>query len=552
MKNLIAFLLVAGIIIGSTTRCARRGSPNGGPKDSLSPIMVTAEPEYKSIYFKEKRIKLSFDEYVKFKDLFKQLIISPPLKYAPVIKPLGSASKEITIDLLDTLKENTTYSINFGNSIVDNNEGNKLGSFKYVFSTGSYVDSLEIHGDIKDAFEKEPAENIAVMLYEINETYTDSTVYKEKPIYVTNTLDSTFFNITNVKPGTYQLIALKDFNNNFIYNPKQDKIGFLDKPIQLPTDSTFHLDLFQETLDFKILKPLENKIGKIIFGYEGIPDSLDIKLLSETPEDFRSFLNKDAKSDTLNFWFTPFDADSLQFQVKTKDLDTIYTVQLRTSKIDSLLLNTTVKGVLHPKDTFAITANIPFDSIKNNNITIIDKDTLAIPFQTFLDKSKTKLSIYFDRKRNENIQIDILPNLFVDCQGETNDTLQYKLKTLDIEDYATLKVGIKNIKKFPIMVDLITTKGELIERKYSNKETHFTFNDITPSTYLIRITFDSNNNKKWDTGSFLHKTQPEKIIYFNKELKLRANWTVNEIFDINNPSPILPKEDENSQFPLRR
>ncbi|WP_139957070.1 Ig-like domain-containing protein [Flavicella sediminum] len=541
MKNLIAFLLIASVIVGSTTRCARRGSPNGGPKDSLSPVMVTAEPEYKATYFNAKRIKLSFDEYVKFKDLFKQLIISPPLKYAPIIKPLGSPSKLITIDLLDTLKENTTYSINFGNSIVDNNEGNKLGSFKYVFSTGSYVDSLEVSGAIKNAFEMKPVENIAVLLYEVNEDYTDSIVYKEKPIYVSNTLDTTSFNITNIKPGIYQLIALKDFNNNFIYNPKQDKIGFLNHPIQLPTDSTYQLNLFKEKLDFKLLKPLENKVGKIIFGYEGSPKSLDIQLLSETPDDFRSLLNKDIETDTLNYWYTPFDADSLQFQVKTDLLDTIYTVQLRTSKIDSLLLSTTLKGTLHPKDTFAITTNIPIDSLNNSQITIIDKDTLAVPFETFIDKNKTKLSIYFDRSRNENFQIDILPHLFVSFQGETNDTLQYQLKTLDIEDYATLEIGLKNIKKFPVLVDLITTKGELVERQYSNEKTNFVFNDITPNSYLIRVIFDSNNNKKWDSGNFLEKIQPENVVYFRKELKLRANWTVNEVLDINKPT--LPKQD---------
>ena len=132
MKALFYSFLTA-IIFFSSVNCARKGRPNGGPKDTLSPIMVTAYPPYESINFEKKKIKLQFDEYVKFKDLNKQLIISPPLKNTPEITPIGTASKTVLIKITDTLKPDTTYSINFGNSIIDNNEGNQLGAFKYVF-----------------------------------------------------------------------------------------------------------------------------------------------------------------------------------------------------------------------------------------------------------------------------------------------------------------------------------------------------------------------------------------------------------------------------------
>src|SRR5690606_10736213 len=138
----------------------------------------------------------------KIKDINKQLIISPPMKNNPDITPMGSASKFIRIKIKDTLQENTTYSFNFGQSITDNNEGNPYSQFKFIFSTGPYIDSLMLRGNIKDAFEKKPDNFVTVMLYEANETFNDSTVYKEKPRYVTNTLDSMVnYNLENLKEG---------------------------------------------------------------------------------------------------------------------------------------------------------------------------------------------------------------------------------------------------------------------------------------------------------------------------------------------------------------
>lgn len=533
MKNLFVFFLLATLLIFSTNRCARKGSPTGGPKDSIAPVMVTAFPEYKSVHFKEKRIRLEFDEYVKFKNLFKQLIVSPPLKNALIIKPLSSPSKRITIDIKDTLKENTTYSFNFGNSIIDNNEGNPLGSFKYVFSTGAFVDSLELHGTLSDAIQKETENNLSVLLYEYNENYTDSTIYNEKPIYVTNTLDTTSFKITNLKKGTYKLVALKDFNNNYQYNPKQDKIGFISHPITIPTDSFFELNLFKEIPDFKVFKPLENKMGKIIFGFEGVRDSLlQIVLQTTTPSAFKSFVSLEENKDTLNYWYTPFETDSLQFKVTATNIDTLYTVKLRTSKTDSLLVRSVTGTTLHPKDTFAIQTNIPIDHIDTNQIRIIDKDTLLVPFQTFLHANRTKLSVHFNSKRNDKYRVDLLPNALVDFQGETNDSLQFNLKTLDFEDYGTIEMELKNVTQFPVLVDLLDPKEKLIERQSSNQKTNFIFENVLPGSYFIRVIYDTNHNKKWDTGNFLKQQQPEKVFQYPIELKIKANWTISEIFDL--------------------
>jgi hypothetical protein len=299
--------------------------------------------------------------------------------------------------------------------------------------------------------------------------------------------------------------------------------------------------LFKEIPKFKLLRPLENKKGKIIFGFEGARETLDIKLLTETPSDYRSFLNQEKEKDTLNYWFTPFETDSLQFHVTGKDIDTLYTVRLRTSKQDSLLLKTPVTGTLHPKDTFSIETNIPIDSLDFSKITIFDKDTLEIPFKTILNTSKNKLSIDFERKINEKYLISILPKTLVDFYGETNDTLQYKLKTLDIEDYGSIEIALQSVKKFPILVDLITDKGILVERQFSASKTNFIFENLVPASYFIRVILDENNNKTWDTGNFLEKKQAEKVYYYSTELKLKAYNFLNQIFDLSAPQIPIQK-----------
>ena len=154
--------------------------------------------------------------------------------------------KFISIKILDTLQENTTYSFNFGQSIEDNNEGNAYEQFKYVFSTGTFIDSLKVGGTIKDALNKTEDSFVSVMLYEVNEKFTDSVVYKSVPRYITNTLDSLkTFKIENIKAGKYLLVAMKDANSNNKFNPKEDKIGFRKQYVTIPNDSLFELKLIQ-------------------------------------------------------------------------------------------------------------------------------------------------------------------------------------------------------------------------------------------------------------------------------------------------------------------
>ncbi|MCK5814829.1 MAG: Ig-like domain-containing protein, partial [Flavobacteriaceae bacterium] len=196
MKFRFFYILIGLFVLQS---CAKRGSLMGGEKDITAPVFIISEPAHESINFDAEKIRLNFSEYIKLKELNQQLVISPPMKHQPEITPIGTASKTINIKITDTLKKNTTYTFNFGNSVEDNNEGNILRSFKYVFSTGDYIDSLKVRGTVTDAFEEKPSENISIMLYEVTEDFTDSIIYKERPNYIGNTLDTVAFEITNLK-----------------------------------------------------------------------------------------------------------------------------------------------------------------------------------------------------------------------------------------------------------------------------------------------------------------------------------------------------------------
>ncbi|MBT8321158.1 MAG: Ig-like domain-containing protein, partial [Eudoraea sp.] len=310
------------LILLTGWQCARRGSPSGGPKDTTPPELIRSDPANLSIEFEATKIQLYFDEYIKLNDVQNQLIISPPLKNQPEISPQGGASKSIEVTIKDTLLENTTYTLNFGQSIQDNNEGNPNSFLSYVFSTGDYIDSLTVKGEVRDAFNQNPDEFISVMLYRLDTTYTDSTIYKEPPYYLTNTLDSaTTFELQNLKEGKYLIRAIKDDGKNNLFDPKADKIGFLTDTLELPTDTTFVLKLFKEIPYYSAVTPTLASGNRIIFGFSGPPDHVSITPLSSIPDTVRTLVYPEPDKDTLNYWFTPFERDSLIFEIYQDQLD---------------------------------------------------------------------------------------------------------------------------------------------------------------------------------------------------------------------------------------
>ncbi len=527
----ILFLVIALQLLS----CARRGNPTGGPKDENAPILITTSPTINSINFSDKEIKIYFDEYVVLKDVREQLVVSPPLKYPLMISPQGLPSKRISIKIKDTLQTNTTYVFNFGNSIQDNNEGNILANFKYVFSTGKQIDSLKLSGTIKDAFAIKPKDFVSVMLYKANEKFTDSTIFKEKPFYVANTLDTIAWNITNIKEGKYHLIAMKDKNSDLIFQPKEDEIAFLDTIISLPTNQQIVLKLFKEVPNFSIKKPEEMAKGHLMFGYYGDAENLQIttqKIYAKNQDSlaFKSYLIPEKNKDSIHYYYTTnTKIDSINFKLSNRDFIAENMVKIRLKKVDSLVFKKNL-SVLHPKDTFSIVSNNPLVSVIDKEINLFVQDTIPVNFTTKV-KELNSIQLIFEQKPSKRYHLEILPNGITDIFKQVNDTLNYNFSTKKETYYGSINLTV-NTKNYPIIVQLLDDKYQIISEKYATEKKPFLFDYLIPQKYTIRVIADTNGNKKWDTGNYLKKLQPEKVYYYPKTIKVKENFYLNQQFDI--------------------
>ncbi|RKS99261.1 Ig-like domain-containing protein [Flavobacterium sp. 123] len=529
----IYFLLLLVVV-----SCAKRGSITGGLKDTIAPVLKASFPKNFSTNFKENEIKLTFDEYIKLKDLKKQLIISPPMKNEPLISPLTS-SKYITIKINDTLKPNTTYSFNFGQSVADNNEGNTLNQFKYIFSTGNNIDSLAIGGKIKDAYNKEVESFVSVMLYEVNDTYKDSIVYNETPRYVTNTLDSLkTFRLENIKAGKYLLVAMKDYNNNNKYNPKKDKIGFRKEFITIPNDTIYELELFKETLPFKAFKPNQVSGNRLVMPYEGNLHSANERpkiVLKNKDEIIPTILTQLPKKDSLQIWYKPIKADSLSIEVNKDKYTGTFNFKIKDQKKDSLSIVAKPNAILNFRDRFTLETATPLVNFDKSKIKILTKDSVDVPFTTEYDEFNQKLYLDFKKEPSEKYNFTLLPGALTDFYEKSNDTLRYKLDTKSTTEYGNLNVTLENVKHFPVLVELTNAKGEVITSQYTESNPVITFSLLEPALFSLRAIYDENKNKTYDPGNFLEKKYAEEVIYFSKEIDVRANWDVEQPFDLSIP-----------------
>jgi uncharacterized protein (DUF2141 family) len=539
LKNNFKYILF--LLVFAMASCAKRGSITGGLKDTLAPVLKSSYPKNFSTEFKATEIKLTFDEFIKLKDLKKQLIISPPMKNEPLILPTN-VSKFITIKINDTLQPNTTYSFNFGQSIEDNNEGNPLHQFKYVFSTGANIDSLSISGTVKDAYTKDVESFVSVMLYEVNNKFNDSVVYKEFPRYITNTLDSLkTFKLENLKAGKYLLVAMKDYGSNTKFNPNKDKIGFKKQFITIPNDTVFELKLFKEELPFKAFKPVQSSGNRFILPYEGKTNGIKLALKNKGT-DMPIITTKFPKKDSLQIWFKPLKTDSITLAVSKEKYTKNFTLKVKEQKKDSLNITTLDNSRNSFRDSFALESATPITKIDNSKIKLINKDSVAVAFTTKYDDFNQQIVFDFKKEFSENYTFTIMPGALTDYLEQSNKKISFKLRTKSLEEYGNLRVSLQNVKRFPVLVQLTNKDGLVVATEYSESQTKVEFNFLDPAVYSLRMIYDDNKNAVWDTGNYLEKRQAEEIIYYSKEIDIRANWDVEQAFDLSIPYTPEPKK----------
>jgi uncharacterized protein (DUF2141 family) len=518
------------LLVFTVVGCAKKGTITGGAKDTLAPKMIGSFPKNMSTNFNGKEIKINFDEYIKLKDMSKQLIISPPMKRQPEVLPY-TASKFITIRIKDTLLPNTTYSFNFGKSIQDNNEGNPYQQFKYVFSTGNYIDSLTLGAKAKDAIEKTVDNFVSIMLYDANEKYTDSIVYKEVPRYITNTLDSLkIVKFENLKPGKYKLVAIKDKNSNNKFDPKTDKIGFQKEFITIPNDTLYELELFKEELPFKAVNVSQASTSKFTLGYEGNPKDVKINI-KKNGENIPFVITKLPKKDSLQVWFRGIKGDSLSIDVSKNKFQKTFSLKYREQKKDSVSFTSNQGSTLNFRETFTLNSNIPLSKWDMTKMKLINKDSVEVAFSTEYDAFNQQLKFNFKKDPLEKYNLKIFPGGLIDFNEKKNDTLSFSYNTLNVADYGNLRVNLENVKRFPIIIELTDSKGEILASEYSEKSNIINFDLLEPHKYSLRIIYDDNKDRLWTPGSFLEQRQSE-VIYFPKEIDVRANWDVEQPFDL--------------------
>lgn len=530
MRFKICILFLVIVLVYS---CARQGSPSGGPKDETPPKYLSSEPDTLSLNVSTdlKEIKLNFDEYLVLKDYQNNVVVSPSLGNSAQFLPVGSPAKTVRIKLSEPLKENTTYNINFGDAIQDNNEGNILRGYQFVFSTGDYLDSLKISGLISAPSERKQSKNLVVGLYPFDENYNDSLILREKPFYVAKPNESGYFKMNYLRPGKYQLIAFDDEVQNMHFDPGKEKIGFINQPVELNSNQKIDVELFSQKKSYKAVKAEQKEYGQLVFKFEGEPDEVKVE-----PIDFEfstSSVSYIPKSDSLNFWFNPA-VDSiggkskrLKFLVNHKNSNDTISVVYSNSIPHKIKIAATSKLETSPGRNLKLSANYPIKKLDSSFVNI-QKDSLVLKTRLISDpENENNFSFDFPVELSSKYKVELLPGALTDIFGETNDTLRFNFNTKTRNDYGHLKLILNHPPKHPYFLKFFNESGNLLDEQYGN-ETEFEYNYLTPGNYYFQIQVDENENRFWDTGDFFERKKPEPTLIYPGVINVRAMWNTEE------------------------
>lgn len=540
--------------------CATIVSPTGGPKDETPPKILGSTPANYSTNFKDKSLKIDFNEFVTLKNPEKFLLISPPMGEEPDLKIKG---KSLVIKIKDTLRNNTTYNFYLGDAIVDITEGNPVTNFNFAFSTGPEIDSLSLSGVVSDAFTRLPAKGAMVMLYS---DFADSIPMKQLPRYVSRTSENGSFRLNSLASGKYRVIALLDGNSDYMYNLPTELIGFSGdsvEPYYNPRKAIDTLEISKSETENR------NRISIEIFAE---PDSTQ-RILKSTmaaknrmniafrypvkQASFRalnvadslpwSVLEWNRTNDTLNAWLLN-QPDTLKLEIRDQNI-VIDTVSLSTTlKTTGKNKNTEkstklrythnlYKGLLGYGSQLLLTFANPVsgfnpDSLKLTVMT--DKDTTRIiPVARFTDSIQRHLMVKYDWKTTDSYDLCIPELSFTDIYSDTCDSTHIAFQIMPVEEYGKFAVTVnRKILTEAIIVQLLTEKGLVVDQRIVMPGVRADFGIIPPGSYGLKAIIDANGNGRWDTGRFVMKIQPEQTVVHPKIFEVPANWELEETWDL--------------------
>ncbi|MCO6464617.1 MAG: Ig-like domain-containing protein [Saprospiraceae bacterium] len=519
--NLFSLLVIIAVMAAFSS-CASTGRLTGGPKDVTPPILDTLGSTLNGqVHFRPKELVFYFNEFVEVKDPSKQILISPPLTYIPSVKARG---KKVTFkfDTKEVLKDNATYTINFGDAIVDFTEGNKLQNFNFVFSTGAYLDSLNISGKIYNAQTGRAEPDMVVMLYD---NLKDSIVSQEKPFYFAKPDKNGNFTFANIKSDTFRIFALKDENLNFKYDLPTEKIAFIDHLIALRGNSVDSV-MMRASLPIPTLK-IKSKntkeYGKIIMQYNTtLPDSFHYKIIPEDIVHYGTVTN-----DSLVVFY---DTQQDSFHIFT-DLDTIKIAPkgreswISKSKLQHKVLS---PAKLHPDEPMRLQFNFPIELKNLAGLELLDTIGALDNVQFDLDESHRLLTVNFPWKNGETYTLHIDSTSIQSIYGHDFRNIEIDFKILMPEELATVQLDITDLSPEHNYVIRMLKEQALYKIFMVSGVDSVSYHlaELTPEKYNFEIIQDDNGNGQWDPGDFYLARQPEYYLLY-KGGRIRENRTTN-------------------------
>lgn len=538
--NLFFALILAFLFLISG--CATVQQPTGGPKDETPPKVLSIVPENLTRNFDKKEIQITFDEFVKLRNEFTEISISPDMDEAPMYK---IKRKSLVITLPDSLEKNTTYSINFGNSIVDFNEGNELKNFSYIFSTGPEIDSLSISGNVINALNLEEEPDVTVLLLH---TKQDSIFGKKKANIFTKTDSAGNFSLKNLHEGSYRIYGLKETNNDRIYNNPDELIGFLKDSIQLEKDTAgIKLVLFKEIpKDFRVINRSIDPKGKITLLFNKALENPSLTLLNDPALNLEKITEFTSKKDTAYIWLPKLSFDSLEIEIKD-GLTILDTAKLKRNSKDKydteIILTDNINRRLVDKiKNIQITSSSPLKEFDKTKIVLTEDSVARGNFQLTLDTVfKRRAVIKYNWRAKRNYQIKFEQGAFTGLFGEKSAPFEQQFTYDETENYGDIILNIMvPDSNSNYLVQLLNENDQIIISTPVDHSKKVNYKNLPGTKFKVRIVYDENKNNRWDTGNVEEKIQPEKVWFWNKILTIRPNWEQEETIVI--PSPNLKVE----------
>lgn len=582
------FIIIAAAVMYS---CANIGNPSGGPIDKTPPIFMRSNPTPNAVNVKDRKIEIFFDEIVTLKDPSTKIIVSPAQTEMPRMSALG---RKVTVELVDSLLPNTTYTIDFSNSIQDNNEGNAIDNFAFAFSTGSVIDSMRVSGYVIDSRTLEPMQSVVVGL---QSNLADSAFHKEKLQRVALTNDRGQFTIRNVSPGSYHIFALKDLDRDYKFGNPTEDIAFLDsiivpsigtreaadtvyndlneidtimratRPAYFPNDIL--LSMFNEDRKSQYLaNNLRVDSTRISLTFAAASDtlpSLSIVGRNDVPDQWYT-LERSQTNDTLTYWIRPphlVSADTLMVATTYLRTDTAsnlswgtdtlkFTFQRQKAKkkkkneeTDSLEqirfmeLHPLANGTQEVYAPLLLQTGTPIERYSREAFHLqrkLQNDTIFYPAEiksiALRDStlSRRDLVLKVDWEPGAAYTLAVDSLAMTDIYGLQTKPLKVDFNVRKMEEYGNIVFNITAVRDSAIVELLDGTEKIVLRAPVKNHRAELL--NLLPGKYYARLFIDRNGNGKYDTGNYDMHLQPEETVYYPGAINLKKNWDVEQTWDI--------------------